>query len=163
MTTGDPTPPIRLTGSGLQTPLLGALTAVSRLVARFPVGGIIFVALMADPVLLLAVGLAPTFAIASPLYALRDVAYALVIVSGVAPRRRVTPAHPLGRVGTRTRMVAWSRAPRGAALGGVLTGVGTIRPADLVPAGRIAASATTGRSFPLRRAGASLGPTAVPA
>lgn len=69
--------------------------------------------------LLIALGYAPSLALAVLAWAAWDAAYTLAITNGITIRQQVTPDDLQGRVNTTGRMIAWGGAPFGALLGGI--------------------------------------------
>lgn len=130
---------------------LGAALALPRLVRAFPVGWVSIGALTAHPVLLVAVALAPSLAVALPVLVLWAAAWLLAILNGISARQLVTPDHLQGRVNTTARMIAWGGAPVGALVAGVVAETSSVQTAYLVMPLAVAVSAALAWRSPLRR------------
>lgn len=143
---------------------LGGLSAslmLPRLVRAFPVGWISIGALTAHPVLLVAVAIAPSLAVALPLLVLWAGSWLLAIINGISARQLVTPDHLQGRVNTTARMIAWGGAPVGALIAGVIAQTSSVQTAYLVMPLAVAVSAALAWRSPLRRR--DLVPSSAPA
>ncbi len=144
------------------TGALGSLAAsllLPRINKRFQAGTITLVGLMLNPLFMAGVALAPSFVVGAVLYLCWNAIYTLIIINGISLRQMVTPDHLQSRVNATARMIAWGGAPFGAAVGGVLAELTTIRATYLVMAVVVAISALIGWFSPLRaRKGAHPGP-----
>ncbi len=76
----------------------------------------------------------------------------LVISNGIVLRQQLTPDRLRSRVNTSARMIAWGGQPFGAAIGGAVAEVASIRATYLLMALGVGISATAGWLSPLRRA-----------
>jgi len=135
------------------TSALGALLpslALPRLARRYQPGTITLIALALDLLFLVGLALAPTFGLGLVALLLWDTSYTLVVINGIALRQRVTPERLQSRVNATARMIAWGGTPFGAALGGALAQVATVRVAYLTMAGVAAATLAAGLLSPLR-------------
>lgn len=129
---------------------LGASLALPRLTQRVPVGRITLFSLCLNPVLLLGLAVAPTFAAGLVLFLLWEATYSLTIINGIALRQLVTPEAFQSRVNATARMIAWGGAPFGAAVGGVLAEATSIRATYAIMALGVTLSAALGWCSPLR-------------
>lgn len=134
---------------------LGALCAslvLPHLIKRVVVGRLMLITLCLTPLLLLGVALTSHIVVSLFLYGLWNACYSLTIINGISLRQLVTPDHLLSRVNATARMVAWGGTPFGAAIGGLLAQITTIRIAYLVMALGVTISAFMGWFSPLRTA-----------
>jgi MFS family permease len=138
-----------LYSAGAAGSLLATL-ALPWLVRHVPVGRITLWGLVANPLLVVALALAPGLTVALPFYLLWFGCHMLVIVNGISLRQMVTPDHLQARVNTAGRMVAWGGTPFGAALGGLVAELTTIRTAYALLALPVLVSALLGWYSPLR-------------
>lgn len=99
---------------------------------------------------LLAFALAPNLASAVASLAAWAFAFDLVILNGITVRQYVTPDNLQGRVNSTGRMVAWGGQPFGAAVGGVVAQLTSVRLALVLMAVVTASSAGLGWWSPLR-------------
>ncbi len=100
---------------------------------------------------LVGLALAPTFGLGLVALLLWDTSYTLVVINGISLRQRVTPEHLQSRVNATARMIAWGGTPFGAAAGGVLAQVSTVRVAYLAMAAVVALTLLVRWFSPLRR------------
>ncbi len=121
-----------------------------QLTKRFPVGWITLTAMSFDLLLLFSLAIISSVSIALVLYACWELCYTLTTTNGIFLRQLVTPDHLQSRVSAYARMLAWGGAPFGAAIGGLLAQVSTIRTTYLIMAIGLLASITIGLFSPLR-------------
>ncbi|MFL5690999.1 MAG: MFS transporter [Ktedonobacteraceae bacterium] len=133
------------TGSFVASLLLPQLTK------RSPVGWISLVAMSLNLILLLLLAGVSSWGVALVLYASWELSYTLITTNGRALRQLVIPDHLQSRVNAYARMIAWGGTPFGAAVGGLLAQVTTIRTTYLILAAGIALSTLLGWFSPLRQ------------
>ena len=130
---------------------LGATLAIPRLQPRFGAPRITLFGLAAASVLVVALALAPGYAIALALMFAWSAAQMLVIVNGVVLRQVATPDHLQSRVNVTARMIAVAGTPFGALVGGVLAETTSVRVALLLGGLGVATSSALAWFSPLRR------------
>jgi MFS family permease len=121
-----------------------------QLTKRSPVGWITLFGMTLNLLLLLLLAWISSWSVALVLYACWELSYTLVSTNGIALRQLVIPDHLQSRVNAYARMIAWGGSPFGAAVGGLLAQVTTIRTAYLVMAAGVALSTLVGWFSPLR-------------
>jgi predicted MFS family arabinose efflux permease len=108
-------------------------------------------ALTANAPVLAAVALAPGFAVGLVLLLVWNLSYTMVTVNIITIRQLATPDQLQSRVNATGRLLAWGLGwPVGAALGGVLTDLTTVRTAYLIMAAVVLATAVAAWLSPLR-------------
>jgi hypothetical protein len=107
-------------------------------------------ALVADVTLLAAIAAAPSLPFALAAYAAWSTAHMVIVLNGITYRQRVTQDRLQGRVNVTARMIAWSGAPFGAAVAGVLAEATTVRAVLFVMAAGVGTSAVAAWFTPLR-------------
>jgi predicted MFS family arabinose efflux permease len=100
--------------------------------------------------LLLLAAWVSALSIALVIYACWSLTYTLTTTNGISLRQLLIPDHLQSRVNAYARMIAWGGTPFGAALGGLLTQLISIRPALLIMALGLAISLLIGCFSPLR-------------
>jgi hypothetical protein len=109
---------------------LGSLlstAAVPVLIRRLSIGPLAVAFLAADVVTLMFLAVAPSYDWALLAFSLYELAYVMVITTGITVRQMLTPDHLQARVNTTGRMIAWGGSPLGAMLGGLLATLLPIR------------------------------------
>jgi MFS family permease len=101
--------------------------AVPALIKRLPIGRLAAAFLAADAAALAFMAVAPSYGWALLAFFLYELAYAMVIVTGIVVRQMLTPDRLRSRVNTTGRMIAWGGSPVGALLGGGLAELFSIR------------------------------------
>jgi MFS family permease len=107
-------------------------------------------ALTVGAIMMFAISFTTSFEVALPLWLFWQAGVEFAILNGIGYRQTTVPDEFLGRVNVVARMVAWGGQPFGAAIGGVLATVASVRVAIaimVVPV--MVAAVTTAR--PLRR------------
>ncbi len=94
--------------------------AVPVLIKRLAIGRLMAASLVADAAGLVFLTLAPSYGWALPAFFLYELAYIMVITTGMTVRQLLTPDHLQARVNTTGRMIAAGGIPVGAVLGGLL-------------------------------------------
>jgi Major Facilitator Superfamily len=101
--------------------------AVPMLIRRLAIGPLIVAFLAADAAALAFLAVAPSFGWALLAFFFYELAYVMVITTGITVRQMLTPDHLQARVNTAGRMIAAGGIPVGAVLGGLLAEVLPIR------------------------------------
>jgi predicted MFS family arabinose efflux permease len=99
--------------------LIGAVT-VPKLIKHLPVGPLMAVFLAANAAGLVLLSAAPSYAWSLLLFCGYELAYVVVLMTGITVRQMLTPEHLQSRVNTTGRLIAYAGQPVGAVLGGVL-------------------------------------------
>lgn len=131
---------------------LAGIWLVSWLHRRLPLPGIALGGYLLNPLLLVAIALVPR-ALLGPallLLLLWELTHTAIIVAGISVRQFLSPDEFQGRVNATARLVAWGGSPFGAALGGAIAGVTSVRAAYLLMALGVGLSAVAGFLFALR-------------
>jgi predicted MFS family arabinose efflux permease len=131
-------------GSFCATALLPLLTK------RVPVGWITLAGMSLNLLFLLLLTWTSSFVIALFVYICWEASYTLAITNGRVLRQLMIPDHLQSRVNAAARMVAWGGQPFGAATGGLVAQVTTVRTAYLILAIGVAISICVGWLSPLR-------------
>lgn len=132
---------------------LGSLVAsllLPRLTKHFPVGWITLAAMGLNLLLLLGLTWLSSVAVAFLLYGCWELCYTLTTTNAISLRQMLTPSSLQSRVNAYARMIAWGGTPFGAAIGGLLAEITTIRTAYLVMAIGVGLSLMIGLFSPLR-------------
>lgn len=132
---------------------LGALLAtgsLSRLTRRYDIPRLNLVSRTASVLLVVVFAAQHQYALALLVYVAFSFADMLAIRSAIAFRQLNTPDHLQGRVNVVARMTALAGQPVGAALGGALAEVGSVRDALLIMSSALAVSALAGWLGPAR-------------
>lgn len=127
-----------------------ATVSLPYLTKHVPVGWITLVGMSLNLLFLLLLAWTSAFAIALIAYTCWELSYALVTTNGINLRRLVIPDQLQSRVNAAARMVAWGGTPFGAAIGGAIAQVTTVRVAFLILALGVAVSIGAGWLSPLR-------------
>ena len=106
--------------------LIGAVM-VPKLIKHLPVGPLMTVFLAANAVGLVLLSAAPSYAWGLLLFCGYELAYVVVLMTGITVRQMLTPDHLQSRVNTAGRLIAYAGQPLGAILGGVLAELLPIR------------------------------------
>jgi len=133
---------------------LASALLLPRMNRRYPVGWITLAGLSTVFLCTVALALTTQLALALAVFFAFNAGQTLVIINGISLRQQVTPLHLQGRVNVSARMVAWGGMPFGAAIGGALAQIVSIRTTYLVMAVGVGLSTLIGWYSPLRtRAG----------
>jgi MFS family permease len=135
------------------TSALGSFVAsllLAPLTKRLPTGWTALATLSLNLLFLLLLVWCPSPGLALAWFAGYGWSYTLTTTNGIALRQLVIPDQLQSRVNATARMIAWGGAPFGAAIGGILVQVTTIRVAYLIMAGGVALSVLVGWCSPLR-------------
>lgn len=127
-----------------------ATVSLPYLTKHVPVGWITLLGMSLNLLFLLLLAWTSAFAIALIAYTCWELSYALVTTNGINLRRLVIPDQLQSRVNAAARMVAWGGTPFGAAIGGAIAQVTTVRVAFLILALGVAVSIGAGWLSPLR-------------
>jgi MFS family permease len=106
--------------------LIGAVT-VPKLIKHLPAGPLMALFLAANAAGLVLLSAAPSYAWGLLLFCGYELAYAVVLMTGITVRQMLTPDHLQSRVNTAGRLIAYAGQPAGAILGGVLAELLSIR------------------------------------
>src|SRR5215467_6418424 len=106
--------------------LIGAVM-VPKLIKHLPVGPLMAVFLAANAAALVLLSAAPSYAWALLLFCGYELAYVVVLMTGITVRQMLTPDHLQARVNTAGRLIAYAGQPAGTVLGGVLAELLPIR------------------------------------
>jgi len=99
---------------------LVAAAAVPTLIKRLAIGPLATVSLAVAAAALMCLAVAPSFGWALLAIFVAELAYLMVLTTGITVRQMLTPDHLQARVNTAGRMIAGGGLPVGAALGGLL-------------------------------------------
>lgn len=116
---------------------------------RAPVGWITLVAMSLNAIFLVVLAGVSSVSVALFLCVCWEMTYTLTTTNGIALRMLVVPSQLQSRVNVYARMVAWGGTPFGAALGGVLAQITTVRVAYFIMAAGVALSTILGWFSPL--------------
>jgi hypothetical protein len=94
--------------------------AVPMLIKRLAIGRLTAAFLAANAAALAFLAVAPSYGWAVLAFFFYELAYVMVITTGITVRQMLTPDHLQARVNTAGRMIAWGGSPVGAVLGGLL-------------------------------------------
>jgi hypothetical protein len=117
---------------------------------RVPAGWITLGAMSLNVIILIILAGVSSLITALFLFVCWQMAYTLTTTNGIALRQLVVPKQLQSRVNVYARMVAWGGTPFGAALGGILAQITTVRVAYFLMAAGVALSAIMGWFSPLR-------------
>jgi len=119
--------------------LIGAVM-VPKLIKHLPIGPLMTAFLAANAAGLVLLSAAPSYAWGLLLFCGYELAYVVVLMTGITVRQMLTPDHLQSRVNTAGRLIAYAGQPAGAVLGGVLAELLPIR----LTFGLLAAGAAAG-------------------
>lgn len=101
--------------------------AVPMLIKRLAIGRLTAAFLAANAVALALLAVAPSYGWALTAFFFYELAYVMVITTGITVRQMLTPDQLQARVNTAGRMIAWGGSPVGAVVGGLLAELLPIR------------------------------------
>jgi MFS family permease len=104
-----------------------AAAAVPKLLRHLPIGRLLAAFLAANVVTLAMLSVAPSYGWALLLFCCYELAYVVVLLTGITVRQMLTPDHLQSRVNTTGRLLAYAGQPTGAVLGGLLAELLPIR------------------------------------
>jgi len=131
---------IGLLSSAGEVGSLTAAVAVPKLIKHLPAGPLMAAFLAANAAGLVLLAAAPSYAWGLVLFCGYELAYVVVLMTGITVRQMLTPDHLQARVNTTGRLIGYAGQPAGAILGGVLAELLPIR----LTFGLLAAAVATG-------------------